>query len=89
MTVGEMLARMSSRELTAWQIYERMYGPLGPQRDDQLAALIAATVANAFRGKGDKPAKVSEYVPDWASAAREEVTHHGDDPELDHSDRGA
>ena len=68
--------------------YERLFGPLGPQRDDQLAALVCATVANAFRGKNDRAAKVSDFVPDWARAAREEVDH-GRDQEPDRQDRGA
>lgn len=40
MTVAEMLARISSYELTEWAAYEQMTGPLGPSwRDDVLAAI--------------------------------------------------
>lgn len=78
MTVGALLRSIDSRELTEWQIYERMYGPLGPVRDDHLASLIAATVANAFRDKG-KAADPKDYLPRWEAPPRpEEVVDHGD-----------
>ncbi|WP_433225615.1 phage tail assembly protein T [Actinomadura formosensis] len=84
MTVGALLRSIDSRELTEWQIYERMYGPLGQQRDDQLAALIAAAVANVFRDKG-KAAEPKDYLPRWEAPQRpaeppEEVADRGDDP---------
>lgn len=74
-----MLARISSYELTEWQIYERMYGPLGQQRDDQLTSLLAAVIANAFRDKGK--AEPKDYLPRWEAPPRpEEVDDLGDDP---------
>lgn len=65
--------------------YERMFGPLGPRRDDQLAALIAATIANAFRDKNDRAAQVSDFVPDWAKSLQE--VDRGGDPQPDREDR--
>jgi hypothetical protein len=62
MTVGRLLASIDSRELTEWQAYERLYGPLGQARDDQLAALISAQVAGTFSGKA---VKVADFMPDW------------------------
>lgn len=64
MPVCEMLDRIPSRELTEWQAYERVAGPLGPARADVQAAIVAATVANANRGKG-KPATPADFVPEW------------------------
>lgn len=64
MTVGEMLDRISSTELAAWSVYERDYGVLGPSRDDQLAALVASTVANAMSKRKSKPA---DFMPRWGS----------------------
>lgn len=76
-----MLARISSAELTEWMVYERLYGPLGPSRDDHLASLIAATIANAFRDSNSKAASAADYMPRWQSPEPpEEVTDHGDDP---------
>lgn len=52
-------------------VYERLHGPLGPVRGDHQAAVISATVANAFRDKKGKAAKVSDFMPDWDKAAAE------------------
>ncbi|GAA2609630.1 phage tail assembly protein T [Actinomadura fulvescens] len=64
MTVAELLERTSSSELTEWQAYERVAGPLGPARADVQSAIVAATVANANRSKG-KPATPADFVPRW------------------------
>ncbi len=57
---------MDSRELTGWTIYERMYGPLGPERLDYLFAQLQATIANANRGKRGKTYKPVDFAPRWA-----------------------
>jgi hypothetical protein len=62
--VCELLERVSSRELTEWQAYERVAGPLGPARADVQAAIVAATVANANRTKG-QPATPADFIPTW------------------------
>lgn len=64
MPVGELLNRISSKELTEWQAYERLAGPIGPRRDDVLTAEIAYVIASAFRGKGKEP-KLEDFIPDW------------------------
>lgn len=50
-----MLAAVDSRELSEWQAYERLYGPLGPARADHHAALVAAVVANTARDSKKRP----------------------------------
>lgn len=45
--------------------YERVAGTLGPERLDLLHGIGAATVANANRGKGKAPAKVTAFMPRW------------------------
>lgn len=64
MPVSELLERVSSQELTEWQAYEEIAGPLGPARSDLQAAIVAATVANAARHKG-KPATPADFIPEW------------------------
>jgi len=64
MTVGELLARISSRELTEWAIYERMTGPLGGARADVHAAMITHAVVNTQRGKR-APIPLKRFVPQW------------------------
>lgn len=66
MTVEEMLARISSRELTEWAVYEDETGPLDAgYRADVLAGIVSATVANALKGKKGKRLKPSDFMPDW------------------------
>lgn len=64
MSVRRMLAEIDSRELTEWMAYEKFAGPLGGERGDLHAAMVAATVANTVRGK-KPPVKVSSFVPKW------------------------
>lgn len=65
MTVKEMLARIDSREITEWMVYEKIAGPLGGKRVDVGAAIVAATVANTNRRKGTKAANPDDFVPKW------------------------
>ncbi|GAA1015903.1 hypothetical protein Aple_010780 [Acrocarpospora pleiomorpha] len=67
MTVGRLLNEIGSRELTEWQVYERMAGPLGPVRDDYLAAQVAATVINVNRGKGKRARGIEAVRLRWDS----------------------
>ena len=47
-------------------------GPLGPPRDDALAALISYYVTGALSdGKGRKP-QISDFIPRWGES-REEI----------------
>ncbi|WUI00202.1 DUF4035 domain-containing protein [Spirillospora sp. NBC_00431] len=71
MTVGEMLARMTSTEVTEWMAYERIAGPLGPARADVQAAIVAATVANANRGKKGRRFHLRDFIPKWDRRARQ------------------
>lgn len=66
MTVREMLARIGADELDDWASYERVYGPLGAERADALAALVATSVYNAQRTKRSDPVmKVQDQMPTW------------------------
>jgi hypothetical protein len=57
--------------------FERLYGPLGPARDDYLAALIASTVANSL---SKKEIPFSQFMPDWSTGPEDagEVVPDGD-----------
>ncbi|WP_415840191.1 hypothetical protein [Nocardiopsis gilva] len=37
--MGELLTRIDARELTEWQAYELVYGPLGPAYEREMLAL--------------------------------------------------
>ncbi|MGW3627281.1 phage tail assembly protein T [Streptomyces sp. NPDC000880] len=68
----ELLARCSSRELTEWMAYERISGPLGPERADLHMAILAATVSNTARGKGRK-AEPKDFLPQWDQGAKQSM----------------
>jgi hypothetical protein len=79
MTVDELLGKIDSRELTEWQAFERMNGPIDPyERLDRAAALIAERVTYMLSSpKGRKKIKgVEQFVPKWG---QEEVSEDGDD----------
>lgn len=59
---SEILASHSSKELTEKMIYTQMY-PMGVKRADLQAGIIASTIANVNRGKGQKPFKVDDFIP--------------------------
>ena len=50
MTVSELDARMSSRELMEWMVYYSIE-PFGPARQDYHAALISTVIANSNGNK--------------------------------------
>lgn len=70
MTVGELLRRIDSRELNAWAAYERVAGPLGPERADIHAGIIASTIANAYRGKRGRRYTPADFIPKWDDLPR-------------------
>jgi hypothetical protein len=64
-----MLADMDSAEITEWMAYEQVSGPLGPERLDVLASIIAATTANTARGKGQRAKGPADFIPTWDQGA--------------------
>jgi hypothetical protein len=60
-TVRELQASLTEREMAEWFAFHQME-PIGGQRADWHAAIIAATVANANRGKGRPAAKAEDFL---------------------------
>ncbi|GFH38919.1 hypothetical protein SCWH03_51820 [Streptomyces pacificus] len=50
--------------------YEKISGPLGPERMDGLLAMLCATVSNTARGKGRK-ATPKDFLPQWDRGPKE------------------
>lgn len=59
-----MLSEISSRAFAEWMAYSRLE-PWGEERDDLRMGIIASTIANANRGKGQKPFKPQQFMPDF------------------------
>lgn len=83
MTVGELLDRIDSRELTEWRAFELLNGPVSPyDRLDRAAALIAERITYMLsnpksRQKMERRGGVEQFMPKWG---RRELTADGDDP---------
>ena len=62
--MSELLATVSSAELTEWQAFEQLE-PFGDENRQR--ALLAALTYNAYRGK-DAPARgVEDFLPRWGA----------------------
>lgn len=72
MPVAEAQARISSREFAEWQAYDRVE-PFGEVRADFRAGIIASTIVNLFKSKGDKPARPDEFLPTFGEAPAPEA----------------
>lgn len=53
---------MSSAEFTEWMAFYQLE-PFGEERADLRSAIVATTVANAHRGKHQRPYRVEEFMP--------------------------
>jgi hypothetical protein len=75
MTVRELLARISARELSEWMAYF-MLEPFGEERADVRAAIVAATVANTARDpkRHRRPFQASDFMPKFERKERERQT---------------
>jgi hypothetical protein len=62
MTVADLLSRMSAREFNEWTAYYQLE-PLGEQRDDLHAGIIAATVANSGFAQPKRAATPADFMP--------------------------
>ena len=60
-TRAELLATLTSSELSAWMAFSRIE-PIGYARGDLQAAIIASTVANVNR---KKPLGLKDFMPDF------------------------
>ncbi len=59
--MGELLARVSSKELAEWRAYYRVE-PWGEWRADLRNGITASVIANVNRGRGKRVFKASDFV---------------------------
>jgi hypothetical protein len=72
MTVAELLARVSSKELTRWMIFSQLE-PFGSEAYFLGHAVTASTFANANRKKGRKPFKLKDFMPTFGRKKEQSV----------------
>lgn len=57
-----LLADIQSDELTEWMAYEKLTGPLGPDRGDVLHGIQTAVIANTVAKRKARP---KDFIPQW------------------------
>ena len=68
MTVGELLSRISSHELSEWMAYAQIE-PFGGITDYLGSAIVATTIANVNRGKGRRAYELKDFIPKFRKEA--------------------
>ena len=58
------MKRSDSRELSEWQAFYQIE-PFGEERADLRSAIIACTMANAWRGKNQRAFKLTDFMPNF------------------------
>lgn len=59
-----MLSKMSSSELTEWMAFSRLE-PYGSEVNFMGHAIVASTVANVNRRKGQKALAIADFIPSF------------------------
>ncbi len=60
--INRMLGELTSDQLIDWIAYSNLE-PFGEERGDLRSAIIASTIANCNRGKGQRAFKVNDFMP--------------------------
>lgn len=66
-----MLAEITSVQFAEWMAYSKLE-PWGEERADLRAGIVASTIANSNRGKGQKPYKPQQFMPSFEPVSDEE-----------------
>lgn len=72
-TVRELDETLSSTELSYWMAFYNIH-PFGSDRDNVHSAIIAATIANANRGKSQPPFSADDFMIKNQSEKRKQDT---------------
>ena len=67
------MARCNSRQFTEWQA-EYELDPWGDERADLRCGIIACTIANVNRGKGQRSLKPGDFMPEFDKPIKERQT---------------
>jgi hypothetical protein len=70
MSVAEAQQRISSSEFAEWRAYD-LREPIGPERQEMMAAIVATTVAN-FSGRTKKNLKPKDFLPTYGPPKRQD-----------------
>ena len=68
-----MIAQMPARVFREWLLYAET-NPWGEKRADWRAAMVAATMASLWRGKGQRRPKIGDFLPKFKRRRKKEKT---------------
>lgn len=71
------MRRISAYEFRQWYVYEQCFGPLGGERIDHAAALIAERITNMLRDPSAKPISQDVFLARW-NELKEATSEDGD-----------
>lgn len=61
---------ISAREFAEWMAYDRISPIDARERVELSCAIVAATIANANRGKSQRAFEPKDFMPDWSGTRR-------------------
>ena len=64
MTVRQLRNNIDSHEYMRWKAFDRVY-PIGEERADLRAGIIASTTANCHRGRNQEAFKHSDFMYEY------------------------
>jgi len=67
------MARCDSREFAEWRAFYELE-PWGDDRADLRAGIVASTIANVNRGKGQKAFNPGDFMPEFDKPVRKKQT---------------
>ena len=65
-----MTTQLTSKQFGEWIAYQNIE-PFGEWRDDLRAGIMASTVANSVRAKGQQAAKPSDFMPEFKKGKKQ------------------
>lgn len=69
MTPTEVLERFTDDEMVRLVAYQRLYGPITPERGDVVAARLGMDIAAGYMKKGRRP-KLKDHLIQWSKKAK-------------------
>ncbi len=73
MSVARTKREISSPEFVRWQAYYELE-PFGEERADLRAGIVASTIVNVQRGKGQRAVKATDFMPEFGKKAKQKMT---------------
>ena len=72
MTVAELLARISSKELTEWMVFHNME-PFGGDAQYLGAAITTSAIVNVNTPKGKKRSDPEDFIPEFKKEKKQSM----------------